>query len=509
MKNRYSIFSVLLFSWLLGACDLVGNIDDIEPHYKQETDNVMRDSATAMALVKDVYRCWRTTNISDAQINLSLAAGSLYSPTTASSLNGSYFQRNSVTEDLSILGALYTDLYKVINEANNVIGLLNQGKAAGLSDSGKKRMIGECCFHRALAHFYLLRHFGEFADTTSPYGVVIRDEAYPDHIVVQPRSTVEDSYKFILEDLDYAIGNGPERVAGNVHYSVSRYVAKAFKAKVLLCMGNYKAAEQLAATVVGEAGSNGYENEENYGDIFVNTYESKEVLWALYVFGSSAESLSRMYNGTTYGDYTELISRDPACTRFNIDDTTGGDGYDGRFYFAYSLKAPKLIGKDDGEIQPLPDVVGGGGESAGRAARAINKYPYSISSTMRGNTYYFLRLAELYYIQAESAARNNHPDVARSALKTITGRCGRDGMEAEIDGLADSGLPEYIRRQKWIELFAENGEEWFDLVRYYYAGDLSLTDLTKIKSTLTSAKQLLLPIPQSALAGNNLLVQNP
>ena len=63
-----------------------------------------------------------------------------------------------------------------------------------------------------------------------------------------------------------------------------------------------------------------------------------------------------------------------------------------------------------------------------------------------------------------------------------------------------------VRKHKLLELVSEVYEEWFDLVRDYKEGDLNITD---VKSTITSDNQLILPIPQTALAGNNLLEQNP
>ena len=63
-----------------------------------------------------------------------------------------------------------------------------------------------------------------------------------------------------------------------------------------------------------------------------------------------------------------------------------------------------------------------------------------------------------------------------------------------------------VRQHKMLELIAEVYEEWFDLVRYHIEGDLKISD---VKPTVVSDKQLIFPIPQSALAGNNLLEQNP
>ncbi len=49
----------------------------------------------------------------------------------------------------------------------------------------------------------------------------------------EPRSTVQQSYDFILADLDYAIEKGPNFTST---FYASKQVAKAMKAKVLLYM---------------------------------------------------------------------------------------------------------------------------------------------------------------------------------------------------------------------------------------------------------------------------------
>ena len=76
----------------------------------------------------------------------------------------------------------------------------------------------------------------------------------------------------------------------------------------------------------------------------------------------------------------------------------------------------------------------------------------------------------------------------------------------DVGDIADDELLEAIRRHKWLDLVCENYEEWFDLVRYYKAGDL---DITTVRPNITTDRQLILPIPQTTLAGNNLLIQNP
>ena len=141
-----------------------------------------------------------------------------------------------------------------------------------------------------------------------------------------------------------------------------------------------------------------------------------------------------------------------------------------------------------------------------RTSSQLLSKTHSTNDDGKSNTYYFLRLGEVYYIHAEAEARQggNHLAAARTSLQTV--------LDAHVPGvydvstIPDNQLLEMIRQHKWIDLLFENQEEWYDMIRYYKHGDL---DITTIRPNIKSDKQLILPIPQSAKAGNNLLIENP
>ncbi|MCK0131642.1 RagB/SusD family nutrient uptake outer membrane protein [Flavobacteriaceae bacterium F08102] len=100
-------------------------------------------------------------------------------------------------------------------------------------------------------------------------------------------------------------------------------------------------------------------------------------------------------------------------------------------------------------------------------------------------------------------------------------RCPGGSMTDALDKLNDirfrAGVPlksfvdkatllEDIRLEKSLELYCETGENWFDLVRYDQLGDI---DASFVKPTITSDNKLIFPIPNNALLGNTLLIQNP
>ena len=105
-------------------------------------------------------------------------------------------------------------------------------------------------------------------------------------------------------------------------------------------------------------------------------------------------------------------------------------------------------------------------------------------------------------MKAEAAARLKEYDVAKEALKVITDRAGY--ADTYVDNLENDQLLVYILKHKYIELMAENNEDWYDFVRYYKLDKLDASTL----GMAISMKHLILPIPKAAIAGNNLLIQN-
>ncbi|MFD2556894.1 RagB/SusD family nutrient uptake outer membrane protein [Sphingobacterium tabacisoli] len=471
MKTTY--IGILLAGILgLSSCSMVGDIDDIKPYYKMESDNVVYNSESAESVLRGVYKSWRTFNVSTFRPYMSILSG-----TTASKggglTGGQEFVTNSIQADNIALSNIYQGTYLTINTANNLIKLMERGDAKGMPEQRVKEIIAECKFHRSLAHFQILRHFGYFFDLNSPYGIVLRNTPF-EGTETATRASVQDSYTFILEDLDYAIANAATN--STHHYYITQTSAKALKAKVLLHMGKMAEAEQLAKEVIEEANNYGYKLENTFKSLFENGYESTEALFSTYTHGS-LEVVSDLVSRTTYSEYTKRLA-DNLVNGETDGDLTTGQGYDFRFYFMFNPNSAGPLGN--------------------------GKYPYASNGAGKHNTQMILRLGEIYLVHAEAAAHNKNYVAARESLQSIASRAGYANDYAST--LSDNQLLSFIFKHKTLELFSENGEDWFDFVRYYKAGNIGLGD---IKSTIKSESQLVLPIPQVALAGNKELAPNP
>ena len=170
----------------------------------------------------------------------------------------------------------------------------------------------------------------------------------------------------------------------------------------------------------------------------------------------------------------------------------GGDGGD----------FPFPPGEDDAaSYDPLYTWAYKGGGMIG-----IAKYSKLTPEFMFEDSYYFMRLAEVYYIAAEAEARQGQYAKARTFLATVIERAGY--TEDDVNAIADSDLLGEILKHKLCDMSNENLEEWFDLCRYNRQGGFESWTEDE-KAELPSFRRHLLPIPKASMGANNLLVQNP
>ena len=114
-----------------------------------------------------------------------------------------------------------------------------------------------------------------------------------------------------------------------------------------------------------------------------------------------------------------------------------------------------------------------------------------------------MRLGEIYLIKAEAEARRTGGDLdtALESLNEIRIRAGVTPKDLSTKAVLLSD----IRNEKLLELFFENGEGWFDIVRYVNLGNLTAT---AAKASLVSPNKFVLPMPLQVLAGNKTIIQN-
>lgn len=526
MKHiRFQFLTLLSATALtLTSCDLIGSLDGIEPEHVVTDDNYITDVSTAQTALNGVYASWRSTGVSYLRNAMSSMA---HTQAMAMVMGADEFVAENIETNNSNVESAYTAYYNVINTANTFLVHINKN-IPGLSEEKRTEMIAEARCQRALAYLTLLKCFGEYWKQDSPYGVCIfQDELVRDN---QPRkrSTVAETYKLISDDLDYAIAHCEQQPAD--HYHMSSVFAKALKAKMYMAQDNYAEAARLAEEVISEAGAAGYELESDYAKIFDEQFNSKEMLFAPYTANPSELMDSNWYmfspgsllkkvaddmvpDADTGGD---VVVPDPDGSS---DGSASGDGGD------------VVIPGGDGVVIPGDDggVVIPGGDGSdfpffpgdedvasydalytwaykGDAMNGIGKYNKLTPEMFYADSYYFMRLAEVYYIAAEAEARQGQYAKARTLLATVIERAGY--TEDDVNAIADGDLLGEILKHKLVDISNENFEEWFDLCRYNRKGGFEGWTEDE-KAELPTFRRYLLPIPKASMGANNLLEQNP
>jgi len=443
--KKLIIFAFTAF--VFTSCELTDVVDN-DPPNNLVPENVVTNEDDARALLNGIY----TTIISVPSSHYYM-----YSELIPAALSGSMssigFGTNNtdfVTNNLKAENTHGRDywkmLYSVMDGANNTISLVGALPEDEFAGNGKQEIIGEAHFLRAMATFDALRYYGQFWDLTSEYGVIVRTE--PVNFVTRDisRSSVQQTYTQVLADLDHAIANAPDF---SVTYRASKTAAKALKARVLLFMGDYQGAAQMADQVIMDQTRS---LEGDFASVFSTGLNSSEMILMTHRHAESDtedNNRKRFYPGRTGTTWLpELMEGDPR--------------------------------------QPL-------------TYNGINTIKVNNVETFRPT--YFIRLAEMYLIKAEALAFSGASlEEAKAPLDAIRLRAGLEpSVATSIEELKEDIFEEWLR-----ELVFENGSEWFAAIRF--------GKIMELKPSVTSSDQFILPIPEDEIYGNanlTLADQNP
>lgn len=418
---------------------------DVQPENYLFEEQLVTDNSSAQTSLLGAYTQLNSLFINQyPEILPALMDGTLRTTTTGIFIESSL---NSFDPTSSTLEFFYRTPYYVANSANAT--LKNVADNGEVSETEQERILGEAYFLRAFSHLQTLRYHSQFYDLSSDYGILIRDELSTFGNREKKRATVQESYDFILNDLNECIDRN---VPFTSNYFASAIAAKAYKANVLLYMGgdsNYTEAINLVDEVIT---SGDIELESNFEDVFVNGVDNSEVIFARTNDGQSSKSVY----------FYQTISKASTWLIDFLED-------DPRATYTFTASSAK-----------------------------INKV--YLTSIPGGPTNY-MRLAEVYLIKAECQARLNLLTEAEATLNIIRNRAYNGAAPVLVyttqEELLDLIFDEYIR-----ELCFEAGTVWTTAIRY--------GKVEELKPDVTSSNQYIMPIPLLELQTNSLFGdQNP
>jgi hypothetical protein len=369
---------------------------------------------------------------------------------------------------------IWSDIYTVINRANTVINNIEglQETTAGQ----KNRILGQALALRAMAHFDLLRFFGQEYDRNSTkLGVMIRtqnDLTYP------ARSTVKETYDQIFADLTQA-----STLLATVDKAINTATAKyyldingvnALTARVALYAGDYAKARDAATAVISATGF-GLAPRNDFAQIWEADLPLNEVIWSARIQPGGIRVAADLYfvpgNFNTFAPATGLIA---------LYDQANDVRYN--TYIKNRASAPAgsplvVVGKYLGRL-PLRDGI---------------------------NDNKVFRVSEMLLTRAEANAQLAQDAAAMADLNTLRAARIANYVNENLTGV---NLKNAIQVERRKEL-AFDGHRWFDLRRAKLPVARSECKTPCLNGFLAAdSPRFILPIPQSEITANKQAQQN-
>ncbi|MCC8143051.1 MAG: RagB/SusD family nutrient uptake outer membrane protein [Tannerellaceae bacterium] len=163
----------------------------------------------------------------------------------------------------------------------------------------------------------------------------------------------------------------------------------------------------------------------------------------------------------------------------------------------------RKVGTEYASVAELPSTIATGEETSGVRLVKVPQ-PNLVDKSFRNDADNpVLRLAEVYYMLAECKYREGKAGEAANLINTVRRRNFEGGQDP--DPVTSDNLDEYRLSDEWFIEFMGEGRRRTDLIRW----DKFVTEDWWNHKATNSKHLNRFPVPAEAIAGNNLLEQNP
>ena len=370
--------------------------------------------------------------------------------------------------------------YRTIDRVNRVLAALPNAKAADATEEAlKSRIRGEALFLRAFCHFGLYQFYSNTSDGSA---LALAYMETPD-LLPQARITVAPYMAKLNADLVAAKALVPATNADIAR--ASRQAVTGLQARVALYMKDYANAATFATEYIAALP---LASRTNFPLIWKDANNS-EVAFKLTRTTTAGGRIGALYRGTSANATTiGTITWRPTQALLDSYDQVNDIRYSTYFFEEPLLKAST---------------------ARSIAAVMINKYAgtaYATPTELIADGKVF-RTAEMYLIRAEARAETNDLTGAAADLNTL--RAARINNYTNASFSSKGDLITAIMNERFKELAFE-GHRFFDAKRRNLPIIRLAVDAQNNKTTLESGNfRFLLPIPNSEIQANPLMVQNP
>lgn len=450
---------IIFFINLFILSSLPACLDENSPNFLN-VEGAIKDGASLEAAVIGLYSTLQQPGYYGESFLLS-SEGHTDNATTGGYQNLSLDQigNKEVTGANVISENIWTSIYRVIANANLALKFLPT--IEDLDTKVKNHLEGETRAIRAMAHFDLLRYYGEHWNMASSAGIPIVQS--PQEIKDQPsRATVSDTYQFIISELTKSASLLDQSVKDKSFINLN--AVNALLARIFLYKADYEKAAEYATKVIG---SNDFQilDATKFLDIYRSKLSSESVFELLF------DSQNRSgYNGATFSRTDAIRPELGYLASKNLQEffnSRVGDVRNSLVDFS----------SENNDVTILPD---------GRT----QKYRGEAS---KDNSAYIIRFAEMYLIRAEALGNlKGLADLNFLRLKRGLSVLSPNQVSTPTDFL------NAVLNERRAELNFE-GHRYFDLAR-----------TRKVKSVLKIDDfRSIFPIPIREIIANPNLKQNP
>lgn len=375
------------------------------------------------------------------------------------------FMQFTVPSDHARMNEAWRSLHNVVGQSNMLIYSVTNSTSNQITEAQKNLAIAEARFMRAVAYMNIVANWG-------PVPIIENNlNLLQDYKI--PTNKVEDVYKFVIRDLEFA---AQHLLVSDLPGRVTQWSAKGMLARAHLYAagvgqsgtrdtGHLNKARDYAVDVIENSG---HKLMTNYADLYklANNNNSESLF-----------SLQWVDKGAGWGVQNTLQAYfAPEGRLTGVGDGWGGSN--GATPFMQSLyeandlrRKPTFMYFGDHYPELLQADGGYTYDRKSSAGSAVKKYVigrpednpgFALSFMSTPQNSYMLRLAEVYLIAAEAILGNDASTTNADALRYYNAVRERAGLTPKTVITFDD-----IFIERFIELAVE-GRNWHDVVRWHY-----------------------------------------
>lgn len=480
-RKRIIYGLILISSTLFVSCD---DLLDTKPTTSLSAQDVFSSATRIEGLVNGTYRSLKSSNLYGGKLYLYLdVRGEDFINVTGNTYTGYESWTNSFSSGSNDIESIWTSAYATINNANILIDGLDKSSGV-ISDELKAQYLGEAHFIRALTYYTLVTVFAPPYKQNNG-----QSKALPLRLQAETgsanndlaRSTVADIYTKILEDLDFAENNLPDKYSTALLNTTRAHknTAIALKTRVYLNKGDFDKVIVEAKKIVPQTASpfsatSGVANalQSNILTIFDSNYTTTESILSMPATASDS------YSGQSAIGYIYNVNSEYYLNSSEIVNNSLWRSTDARRNLLRTGTNNNVYLKKYAKASPYIDYIP------------------------------VLRYAEVLLNYSEALTRKSSPDLtlAKALLEAVHTRSDASFVfPAETTSSADNLLAT-IRIERRIELLGE-GFRSNDLLRDLLTIPAKGSSSLQAAAVQPTATNYIFPYPNAEINANKLLLE--